>query len=342
MRTVDAPTTDAITIPERMRAVVQDRYGTAEVLRHGELPVPSPRPRQVLVEVIASGVDRGTVHQVTGLPHLVRLAGYGVRRPGRPTPGLDGAGRVVAVGTEVTRFDVGDRVFGFFDGSLARYAVADESRLARTPELVIDEHAAVAAVSGITALQALTSVGGLEADERVLVIGASGAVGSFATQIAVALGGRVTGVAGTANLDLVRALGAEAVVDHTTTDVTASPGSFDLIVDTGGRTPVRRLRRILGPTGRLVLVGGEGGNRITGGIGRQLRAMVLSRLVTQTLTTFVSEEHHRHLDRLAALMSSGEVTPVIGQRYPFDYAIAAIEDVAAGRAHGKTLITVST
>lgn len=324
-----------------MTAVIQLRYGEADTLTVGETAVPAIAPDEVLVEVHAAGVDRGVWHLMTGLPYLVRIAGYGLTRPKQPVPGLDVSGRVVAVGQSVTRFVVGDAVFGIASGSYAQYAAAAESKLAHKPAGVSYEQAAVATISGITALQALTDAGRLEAGERVLVIGASGGVGSHAVQLATAMGAHVTGVASAAKLDLVRSLGAEEAIDHAGGDHLDGRRRFDLIVDTGGRSPIRRLRRALEPDGTLVIVGGEGGNRLTGGFGRQVRAVLISPFVSQRLTTFVSEEHHRWIDRLAEHLADGSLVPAVGARYRLAGVPDAIADLQAGRAVGKSVVLVA-
>lgn len=323
-----------------MQAAVQRRYGPAADLRIERIDRPRIGPDEVLVEVHAAGLDRGVWHLMTGRPFLVRLAGFGMRRPGNPVLGMDVAGTVVATGAHVSRFSPGDRVFGFARGSFAEYAAARADKLALVPSGVSFAQAAVSAVSGSAALQALTDVGGLEPGQSVLVIGASGGVGSFAVQIAKAHGATVTAVASTDKLELVRSLGADEVIDYTVQDPTSVPRHFDLVVDIGGRHPVRRLRRRLNPTGTLVIVGGEGGNRITGGFGRQLRAVLLSPLVSQRLAMLISSEHHGVLTRLASHLSSGEVVPAIGQRFGLHEVPAAIEEMEAGRLRGKSVIEI--
>ena len=228
----------------------------------------------MLIEVHAAGVDRGVAHLVTGTPYLIRLTGYGITKPKHPVPGADVAGRVVAVGDEVTRFRPGDEVFGIANGAYAEYAAADEHKLVHKPANITFQQAGVAAISGGTALQALTDVGRLEAGQRVLVVGASGGVGTYAVQLAKALGGVVTGVASTAKVDMVRSIGADDVIDYSTQDFLDGTIHYDLIIDIGGRNSIRRLRRALTPTGTLVLTGGEGGGRWTGGfLERRLRAL---------------------------------------------------------------------
>ncbi len=295
---------------------------------------------QVLLEVHAAGVDRGTWHLMTGLPYIMRVMGFGLTRPKDPVPGADVAGRVVAVGPGVERFKVGDEVFGIAQGSYAEYAVAEADKLAHKPTTISFEQAAVASVSGITALQALTEVGKLESGQHVLVIGASGGVGSYAVQIAKALGARVTGVSSARKADLVRSLGADAVIDYAAGDYLDGSTRYDLVIDIGGRNPLRRLRRALTPRGTLVIVGGEGGDRLTGGFGRQLRAALLSPFVSQRMAMFISTEHYRYIETLAGFIERGEVTPAVGQRYRLDEAPAAIADLAAGRAEGKSVIVV--
>ena len=278
---------------------------------------------------------------MTGQPYLVRLAGFGLVRPRNRVPGLDVAGTVVEVGPEVTRFRVGDEVFGIARGSLAQYAAASQDKLAPMPTGVSFEQAAAATVSGITALQALTDLGRLEPGQRVLVVGASGGVGTYAVQLAKTLGGHVTAVAGTGNLELVRSIGADEVVDHRRQAIDEGGGRYDLVVDIGGRNGLRRLRRVLTPSGTLVIVGGEGANRITGGIGRQLRAMALSPFVGQRLTVLMSKERRSSIEELAGYLSEGSVVPVIGGTFALEATPEALRRLEAGEAGGKSVIVVS-
>ncbi len=324
----------------QMRAITQYRYGTAEVLTLDTVAVPTPEHDEVLIEVVASGIDRGTCHLMTGTPYLMRIAGFGFTGPKNNIPGLDVAGRVVAVGADVTRFAVGDEVFGLAKGSLAAYALAKEGKLVAKPADLSFEQAAVAAVSGITALQALTDVGDAQPGQRVLIIGASGGVGSFAVQLAKALGTDVTAVASTRNLDFMRTLGADQVVDYTAQDFTDLDERYDLIVDIGGRNSIRRLRSVLNPTGTLVIVGGEGGNSVTAGFGRQLRALMLSPFVKQRLTMFVSAGNLSLLERLSDHIATGAVTPAVRARFGLADAADAIARLDAGEVTGKTVIIV--
>jgi NADPH:quinone reductase-like Zn-dependent oxidoreductase len=323
-----------------MQAVIQDRYGSADVLTTSSIAIPRIAPDEVLIEVVAAGVDRGVWHLVTGKPYLVRLAGYGVTKPKNPVPGLDVSGRVVAIGDDVERFQVGDEVFGIANGAYAEFATAKEKKLAHKPSTLSFEDAAVASISGITALQALTDVGQVEAGQSVLVIGASGGVGTYAVQIAKALGATVTGVASGAKADLVRSLGADRVIDYSTQNYLTGDIRYDLIVDIGGLNPVKRLRGALKKSGTLVIVGGEGGGTVTGGIGRQLRAKLLSPFVPQRLTFFISAEHHSHIERLARFMKDGDVIPAVGRRYRLEEVPEAIADLEAGRARGKSVVIV--
>lgn len=336
-----ARTTAETALPDRpgtMRAVTQERYGDSSTLSVTMIDRPALGPTDVLVEVHAAALDRGTEHLMTGKPWLIRLAGFGLTKPKNSVPGLDVAGTVRAIGSDVTRFTIGDEVFGIARGSFAEYAAADEAKLSKKPRSVTFEQAAASTVSGITALQALTDVGHVESGQRVLVIGASGGVGSFAVQIARSLGASVDGVAGTRNLDLVRSLGADRVFDHQTTALRDIDGRYDLIIDIGGRNSIRTLRRLLHKTGTLVIVGGEDGNRVTGGIGRQLRALALSPFVQQRLTTFISTEHHTFIDRLAAHLDAGDVVPVVRNRFPLEQAAAAMRQLETGQASGKIVL----
>ncbi len=325
---------------DTMKAIVQRAYGSADTLVLEETPIPSADADEVLIEVHAAGVDRGVWHLMMGMPYLIRGMGYGFSRPKTPIPGFDVSGRVVAVGADVTRFVIGDEVFGIANGAFAEYATAKESRLVQRPANLSHADAGVAAISGITALQGVVDVADVQPGQRVLVIGASGGVGTYAVQIAKALGAHVTGVASGRKLDMVRGLGADHVIDYATSDYLDGTVTYDVIIDIGGLNPLRRLRRALTPTGTLVIVGGEGGNRITGGIGRQLRALLLSPFVKQRLTMFISAEHHSHIERIAEFMSDGRVSPAVGRRYPLEGVPAAIADLEAGKASGKSVVVV--
>jgi len=323
--------------PATMRAVVQDRYGGPDVLRVAQIPVPSPGAGEVLLAVHAAGVDRGTWHLLTGLPYLMRVMGFGVRAPKNPVLGLDVAGTVIAIGDGVTRCTPGDEVFGISRGSFAEYALAREEKLSHIPQGTPPEAAAVLGVSGSAALQAIDA-GRIAAGQHVLVLGASGGVGSYAVQLAVAAGADVTGVCSADKLDLVRSLGATDLVDYRATDLTTLGRHYDVVIDTGGLTPLRRLRRILAPRGTLVIVGGENGGRWTGGFGRQLRAAAWSPFLSQRLIMLTAKEHHRFLDRLAESVGAGAVTPALERTYPLEEAADALRRLAEGRVRGKIAV----
>ncbi|HYN71549.1 MAG TPA: NAD(P)-dependent alcohol dehydrogenase [Nakamurella sp.] len=322
-----------------MQAIVQDSYGSAGVLRSARITRPEIADHEVLLRVHAAGLDRGTWHLMTGTPYLMRVIGFGFRRPKNPVPGVDVAGTVVAVGSAVTRFAVGDEVFGMSRGSFAEYAAAREDKLAHKPANASFEQAAAVGISGGTALQALTA-GRVQAGQRVLIIGASGGVGSFAVQLAKASGAEVTGVCSTNKLDLVTSLGADRVVDYTREDFAAGSHHYDLIVDIAGNSPLSRLRRALTPTGTAVIVGGESKGNLTGGIDRQLRALILTRFVGQRLTGLASKERASDLEILADHLAAGTVTPSIDRTYPLDQVPTAMRYLEAGKVNGKIAITI--
>jgi NADPH:quinone reductase-like Zn-dependent oxidoreductase len=322
-----------------MNAIVQDTYGSAEVLELREIDKPVPKDHEVLVRVGAAGVDRGVWHLMTGLPYLLR-AGYGLRAPRNGVRGREVSGRVEAVGREVTRFRPGDEVMGIAEGSFAEYACAREDKLARKPANLSFEQAAAVPVSASTALQGLRDQGKLQPGQKVLVIGAAGGVGSYAVQLAKAFGAEVTGVCSTSQVDLVRSLGADEVIDYTREEFADRAHRYDLILDTAGRRPLSHLRRALTRRGTLVIVGGEGGDRWTGGMGRQLRALAISPFLRQRLRMFVNKERHEELELLTELIEAGKVTPVIDRTYPLGEAPEAIRQLVDGHLRGKLVITV--
>jgi NADPH:quinone reductase-like Zn-dependent oxidoreductase len=321
-----------------MRAAVRETYGSADVVRLARVPRPKVGDDEVLVEVRAAGLDRGVLHLMTGLPYLGRLA-FGIRRPRNPVLGIDLAGTVVAVGRKVTRFAVGDEVYGAGKGSFAEYAVARENQLAPKPANLTFAQAAAVPVSACTALQGLAA-GRVQAGQKVLVTGASGGVGSYAVQLAKAFGAEVTGVASAAKLDLVRALGADHVLDYTREDFADGRHHWDLVLDIAGNPTISRLRRALAPAGTAVLTGGEEGGNLTGGMGRQLGALALSLFVRQRLTMFLGLVRAGDLERLTGLIESGDVTPSLDRTYPLEQAVEAIRALEAGRVRGKAVIDV--
>ena len=322
---------------EGMRAIVQHVYGSPDVLRVAAVEKPQIAADEVLVKVRAAGVDRGTWHLMAGQPYLMRFIGFGLRGPRNPIPGLDVAGTVVAVGPDVVRLKPGDDVFGISRGSFAEYAAAREDKLVHKPTRISYEQAAVVAVSGLAALQGLR-VGRLEAGQSVLVVGASGGIGTFAVQLAKAFGAEVTGVCSTGKVDLVRSLGADHVIDYGHQDFADGSRRYDLILDVGGSTPLSRLRRALAPRGTLVIVGGEGGKWT--GMGRQLRALALSLFVRQRLTFFVSKHRRADLEELGRYIETGQVTPVVDRTYPLAGVPDALRHLEAGHARGKIAIAV--
>jgi NADPH:quinone reductase-like Zn-dependent oxidoreductase len=326
-----------------VKAITQDRYGDVDVLELSDIDQPLPTGNEVLVQVRAAGLHRGDWHVMTGLPYMIRLVvpTLGLRRPKVPVLGMDVAGRVEAVGPNVTRFQPGDAVFGWCDGAFAEYAVAPEGQLAAKPAAPSFEQAAVVPISGFAALQGLRDVGEIQGGQKVLVIGAAGGVGSFAVQLAKAFGAEVTGVASTTQLELVRSIGADEVVDYTREDVTDGTRQWDLILDTAGRRSLSQLRRALTPKGTLVIVGGEGAGRLMGGFTRNLRAPVLSRFVGQRLRMLASKERPEDLQTLRELLEAGKLTPRVGRTYPLGEVPEAMRQMVEGRGRGgKIAISV--
>jgi NADPH:quinone reductase-like Zn-dependent oxidoreductase len=276
---------------------------------------------------------------MTGRPYLMRIMGFGLRAPKNRVPGRAVAGTVVAVGAGLTRFTVGDAVFGASRGAFAEYAAAREDRLAHKPSTLTFDRAAAVPISATTALQGLR-LGRIEAGQRVLIIGASGGVGSYAVQIAKAYGANVTGVCSAAKTDFVRTLGADRTIDYAVEEFADGSRRYDLILDIAGNTTLRRLRRSLESTGSLVIVGGEGKGNVTGGFGRSLRAPLMSLFVRPRLTMLASKEHHADLAPLTELIESGKVTPSIEATYSLDRAPDAMRQLEAGTIRGKVTITI--
>jgi NADPH:quinone reductase-like Zn-dependent oxidoreductase len=326
---------------ETMSAIVQDAYGTAPeaVLRLAEIARPTIGDDEVLVRVAAASVDMGTWHCMTGKPYAMRLAGFGVRSPKASNPGRALAGSVETVGKNVTDFARGDEVYGSCDGSFAEYARVETSMLAPKPANLSFEQAAAIPISGGTALQAVRKAN-VQSGQKLLIVGASGGVGTFAVQIAKALGAEVTGVCRGAKAGLVRALGADHVVDYTRDDFADGEHRYDAILDIGGNRRLSHLRRALTRRGTLVIVGGETGGRWLGGFDRSLRAVLLSPLVSQKLGMLASTENSEDLKALRDLIESGKITPAIDRTYALSEVSAAIEYVHEGLARGKVVITL--
>ena len=322
-----------------MKAITQDRYGSADVLRFRDTEVPTPGDHEVLVKVQAAGIARGVLHVMTGEPYLMRLVGFGLLKPKNPVPGQDVAGTVTATGEGVTRLKVGDEVFGIAKGSFAEYAVAREDKLSHKPDNLSFEQAAAIPISGLTALRALDAAG-VTGGSNVLIVGASGGVGTYAVQIAVAMGATVTGVASGSKADLVTALGAQYVIDYTRDDFADGSRRYDAVVDTGGMTSLSRLRRILQPHGTLVIVGGESGSKWSPGMGRQLEAAAMSPIISQRLMSVLNKEHYSGLDRLAKLATNGDLVPCIERSYSLANVPDAVRQLEAGKVRGQIVITI--
>ena len=323
-----------------MQAIIQDQYGAPDVLAVQEVDRPEIGDDGVLVRVHAAGVHIGDWHLMTGLPYLMRVIGFGFRAPKARVRGMDVAGTVEAVGTHVTRLRAGDDVFGTCDGAFAEYASARADTLAPKPTNLTFAQAAAVPTSACVALQALRDAGGIQPGQRVLIVGASGGVGLFAVQLAKSFGAEVTGVCSTAKVALVRAVGADQVIDYTREDVTRSGRRYDLILDLGGNRPLSQLRRALTPRGTLVLVGGEGGDRWIGTVGRTVRALVVSPFVRQNLRGVVGAAKAADLQLLKELIEAGKVTPVVDRTYPLREVPDAIRYLHEGHARGKIAITV--
>jgi NADPH:quinone reductase-like Zn-dependent oxidoreductase len=323
-----------------MKAIVRDTYGSPNVLELREIAKPEFADDEVLLRVRAAGVGRDVWHAMTGLPYPIRLAGFGFRAPKNPVIGSDVAGVVEAVGNKVSRFRTGDEVFGIGKGAYAEYVCALEDKLAPKPENLTLEQAAVVPIMGSTALQALRDHGKVRQGQEVLIIGASGGVGTYAVQIAKSFGAQVTGVCSTKKVEMVRSIGADRVIDYTREDFAAGDRRYDVIVDIGGNSSLSRLRRALADRGTLVIAGGEGGGRWLGGTDRQIRAMMLSPFVGQKLGTFVASENHEDLLVLKELLESGKITPLIDKTYPLSEVPEAIRYLAEGHARGKVVISV--
>jgi NADPH:quinone reductase-like Zn-dependent oxidoreductase len=323
-----------------MKAIVQDKYGSADVLELRDIDPPVIAADEVLLEVRAAGVEPGVWHLMTGLPYLVRVMGYGLTKPKYPVRGRDVAGRVEAVGANVTRFEPGDEVFGTCEGSFAEYAAAREDKLALKPANLSFEEAAVIPISGMTALQALRDKGRVQPGNKVLIIGAGGGVGTFAVQLAKAFGAEVTGVCSTTKVALVESIGADHVIDYTREDFAARAGKYDVIIDNAGNRSLSQLRRALAPDGTLVIVGGEEGGAWVGPADRIVPVALMSPFMKQRLLTLMSMERQDDLRALAEMAESGKFPPAVDRRYPLVDAPDAVRHVGEGHARGKVVVTI--
>ena len=321
-----------------MRAIVQNRYGSADVLKLEDIHTPVAGRGDVLIRVGAASAFIGDWHIMTGTPYAIRLVS-GMRAPKQRVRGQDVAGYVEAVGDDVTQLRVGDEVFGVADGAFAEYATARPDKLAPKPANLSYEQAATVPTTGCTALQGMRDVGKVRTGQAVLIIGAAGGVGSFAVQIAKAFGARVTGVCSTSKVELVRSIGADEVIDYTHEEIVDGTRWYDVIFDTAGNREASYLRRALTPKGTLVLAGGEGGGRWLG-MGRVVRAKAMSPFVGQKMTNFLGRPKATDLLVLKDLIEAGKVTPVIGARYPLSDVPDAIRELGTGHGRGKVVITV--
>ena len=319
-----------------MQAIVQDTYGSAEVLQLRNIDRPEIGADEVLVRVHAASIHVGDWILMTGSPFVMRLA-TGIRRPKNSVPGTDVAGTVEAVGSEVKELRAGDEVFGWCSGAFAEYASATEDHFVKKPANLTFEQAAAIGVSASTALQLLRDDGKVQRGQKVLVNGASGGVGTFAVQIAKALGAEVTAVTSTKNVEMVRAIGADHVIDYTREDFTTGAGRYDLILDNVGNHSMARARRALTPGGRLI---SNGGGHSDGKLGRTVRTMLASMVVRRQAGPTVKTQNHGDLVALRDLVEAGKVTPVIDRTYPLTETPEAIGHVAAGHARGTVVIAV--
>lgn len=323
---------------QRMKAVVYRCYGSPEVLRVEEVPKPTPENDQVLVKVHAASVNPLDWHYMRGEPYIMRLSA-GIGAPKDSRVGVDFAGTVEAVGKDVTRFKVGDEVFGGGSGALAEYlTIRETSAVAHKPANISFEQAAAVPIAGVTALQALRDMGQLKAGQKVLINGASGGVGTFAVQIAKSLGAEVTGVCSTRNVELVRSLGADHVIDYTKDNFTEGTEKYDVIVDNVGSQPLRKARRALNPGGIFVMVGANSDDPWLGPIWQPIKAAVLEPMVEEKFVMFFARLEQGDLGVIAGLMQAGKVSPVIDRRYPLAEAATAIAYLEEGRARGKVIV----
>jgi NADPH:quinone reductase-like Zn-dependent oxidoreductase len=326
-----------------MKAVVYTNYGSPDVLEIRDIKKPVPNDDQVLIKVRAASINPLDWHFMEGTPYIMRAIGVGLRKPKDPRLGVDYAGTVEAVGKNVTQFKPGDEVLGGKSGAFAEYVCARADRaIVLKPANITFEQAASVPIAAITALQGLRDKGKIQPGQKVLINGASGGVGTFAVQIAKSFGADVTGVCSTRNLDMVRSLGADHVIDYTKEDFTKNGQRYDLILDNVGTQPLSGFRRVLNPNGILVMIGGGGPNDggLIGPLGRPVKALLLSPFISQKMGMLMAELNKKDLTILGDLMQSGKVTPVIDRTYPLSQIAEAIRYLEQGHARGKVVITV--
>ncbi len=323
-----------------MKAIVQERFGPPEVLRLADIDPPEPGADDVLVRVHAAALNPADWHILRGDPYVARLMGIGLTKPKNPVAGSDAAGVVEAVGANVRGFQAGDEVFGFFRGAFAEYARASETKVVPKPASLTFEQAAAIPIAATTALRGIRDVGEVKAGQRVLVNGAGGGVGTFAVQIAAALGAEVTGVCSTGNVELVRSIGAAHVIDYTTEDFADSRVRYDVILDNVSSLPLATLRGALAPKGILVLNGGGSPGHVFGPVATILKAVAANLFVSQRLRPLPSKESREELLAVTELIEGGKLTPIVDRTYPLAETAEGLRHVEQGHARGKVVVTV--
>lgn len=324
---------------DSMKAIVQDEYGSAEVLQLRDIAVPTPADDELLIRVRAASVGAWDWHDMRGEPYVMRLIGRSLRKPRKPVMGLDMAGEVVAVGASVSRFKPGDSVYGECGQTFADYTLAEQDDLAPAPSELSFAQAAAVPIAGATALLGLRDQARVQPGETVLIVGAAGGVGSFAVQIAKSMGAEVTGVCSSQSTELVRSLGADHIIDYTKEDFTNRNERYDVIFQIAGKTSAWACRRALKPAGRLVLCSGDGGGRVLGPIIRIATAMLISPFVGQKMRTYVAKAGTENLEALTELIDNGDVSPVIDATYPLSEAADAVRRFEQGHGPGKIVLT---
>ncbi|WP_299304224.1 NAD(P)-dependent alcohol dehydrogenase [uncultured Litoreibacter sp.] len=319
-----------------MRAVIHDSYGRAHKLKIEDIARPTCGPDEVLVAVHSVSVNPYDWHNMTGTPLPVRLSG-GLWRPKESRLGVDVAGVVEGVGTNVSRFKVGDKVFGFADGCFAEFVCAKANELTEMPDNMSFDEASAVPVAALTALQGLTKHGGVTADQHVLINGASGGVGTFAVQIAKSLGAQVTGVCGPTNGDMVKSLGADQVIDYTKADFTQNRDAYDVVLDNMGNKTMSGYKNCLKPGGKLVVVGGRKGV-VLGPVAHMLKALLAFKFGSYQAAVFIADRLEEDMAKITELLASGALKPVIDQTYPFEQIRDAIAHLETGRARGKIIV----
>ena len=321
-----------------MKAITRNRFGSSDVLHFGAIARPPITAGNVLVDVHAAGVNRGDALEMRGWPYLTRLMGYGTARPKHAVLGTDIAGTVVALGDHTNGIDIGDEIVGFGTGAFAEFAVVPPSMTVHRPDSIDVEQAAAIPTTSVAALQAVRDAARVEAGQHVAVIGASGGVGNFAVQIAKAYGAEVTGVAGARNIDLVRSIGADHVVDHKVDDIATHTGRYDVIIDLVGNQPIRSLRHALTSTGTFVVVGGQSPRSVTG-MQRFAAAAAMSPFTRQRLVPLFSKPNRDDLAAVVDLARTGAVRPIVGRTFDLSDTAEAIRQIETGHGAGRTVVT---